>query len=88
MNLKQKLLIEYLISSSDTYALCASILDDTYFDPELKPSVKFIKTYYDQYNTMLWDDLSTKKDHVPNDVPGNAFGLICYNDIVRRQTKR
>lgn len=50
-NKKQKLLIELLISSPDTFALCQGIVDPTYFDPEFQNSVKFIKEYYDKYNT-------------------------------------
>lgn len=48
---KQKLLIEYLLSSSDTYAMCRSILDHSYFLPELRNSIRFINEYYDKYNT-------------------------------------
>jgi len=48
---KQKLLIEYLLSSSDTFAICASIVKPSYFDPELRNTVTFIHQYYDEYNT-------------------------------------
>lgn len=47
---KQKILIEYLISSPDTFALCQSIVKPDYFDPELRNAITFIKTYYDKYN--------------------------------------
>lgn len=47
---KQKLLIEYLISSPDTFALCQGIVKPDYFDPEFRNTVKFIKEYFDQYN--------------------------------------
>ena len=50
-NKKQKLLIEYLISSSDTFALCQAIVEPDYFDPEYRNAVRFIKKYYTQYNT-------------------------------------
>ncbi len=50
-NKKQQLLIEYLISSPDTFALCQNIVNPTYFDPEFRNSVAFIKQYYDEYNT-------------------------------------
>lgn len=49
-NAKQKLLIEYLISSPDTFALCQPIVQPDYFDPEYRNSVKFIKTYYEKYS--------------------------------------
>lgn len=47
---KQKLLIEYLISSTDTFALCQNIVVPDYFDPEFRQSVAFIKEYYDEYS--------------------------------------
>lgn len=50
-NLKQKLLLEYLISSADTYAICESIIQPTYFDPEFRNAVSFIKKYYNEYST-------------------------------------
>lgn len=50
-NKKQKLLIEYLMSSPDTFAICQSIVQPEYFDPELRPTVTFLKKYYDEYST-------------------------------------
>ena len=50
-NKKQKLLIEYLISSADTFAICQAIVKSEYFDPELRGTVQFIKDYYEEYNT-------------------------------------
>jgi hypothetical protein len=51
-NNKQKLLIEYLISSPDTYALCKSIVRAEYFSPRLRNTVDFIHDYYDKYNSI------------------------------------
>lgn len=51
-NNKQKLLIEYLISSPDTYALCSGIVDSTYFDPEYRNAVQFVHDYYDDYHAV------------------------------------
>jgi len=48
---KQKLLIEYLISSPDTFTICQNIVEYKYFDPEYRNSVKFIKEYYEEYST-------------------------------------
>ena len=48
---KQKLLIEYLISSTDTFALCQNIVVPEYFDPEFRQPVSFIKEYYDSYSS-------------------------------------
>lgn len=49
---KQKLLIEYIISSPDVFALCSSILKPTYFDRDLRGAVSFVHRYYDLYNTV------------------------------------
>jgi replicative DNA helicase len=46
---KQILLVEYLISSPDTFTLCKSIIKADYFDPGLRKTVEFIHNYYDQY---------------------------------------
>jgi len=51
-NNKQKLLIEYLISSPDTYALCSGIVRPDYFDPEFRNAVKFVHEYYDEYHAV------------------------------------
>jgi len=49
---KQKLLVEYLVASHDTFALCSPIVLPNYFDPELRNAVTFVKNYYDEYNTI------------------------------------
>lgn len=48
---KQRLLIEFLISSSDTFAICQSIIQSEYFDPEYRQSIDFIKEYFDKYSS-------------------------------------
>jgi len=50
-NNKQKLLIEYLISSTDTFGICQAIVEPDYFDPEYKNAVRFMKDYFEEYNT-------------------------------------
>lgn len=49
---KQKILIEYLISSVDTYAICKSIIKSEYFSPEFRNSVSFIDKYYTDFNAL------------------------------------
>lgn len=49
---KQRLLIEYLVSSTDTFALCKSIIQPQYFYPEYRKSVEFIVEYYDKYSSL------------------------------------
>ncbi len=51
-NAKQKLLIELLMSSPDTFALCTGIVKPDYFSPEFRNSVKFIQEYYESYNAL------------------------------------
>ena len=51
-NKKQLLLIEYLVSSPDVFAICSDIVKAQYFDPEFRKVVKFIKGYYEEYNAI------------------------------------
>lgn len=51
MNLeKQTLLVQYLAHCSDVFALCMPVVDPEFFDSKLRPAVKFIKDYYDEYH--------------------------------------
>lgn len=53
MNLeKQKLFVEYLISSQEVFIKINSILNVEYFDVSLRPAIKFIKGYFDEYRAM------------------------------------
>lgn len=54
---KQKILLQYLVSSPDTFAMCKSIIKAEYFDPKLRSAVDFILTYYDKYNNIPSPDL-------------------------------
>lgn len=47
---KQTLLLEYLLSSPDTFSLCSSIIRSDYFDPKLRQAVNFIQQYHEDYN--------------------------------------
>jgi replicative DNA helicase len=49
---KQKLLLEYLVSSVDTFALCKSIIRADFFDPEYRKSVEFLEDYYNKYSAL------------------------------------
>lgn len=51
-NKKQKLLLEYLVSSPDTFALCKGIVNSSYFDPEFRKTVEFMHEYYDKYRAV------------------------------------
>lgn len=51
-NGKQQLLLEYLISSADTFAICKSILKAEYFNPEYRKVVSFMHDYYDKYSSI------------------------------------
>lgn len=50
-NKKQQLLLEYLVSSADTFALCKTIIKPDYFDPEYRKSAAFIHEYYEKFST-------------------------------------
>lgn len=49
---KQKLLLQYLLSSADTFALCKSIVKADYFAPEYRKVVDFMHGYYDKYSAL------------------------------------
>jgi len=49
---KQKLLLEYLISSPDTFTLCRGIIKPEYFNIELKNAVHFVLSHFDKYNSL------------------------------------
>lgn len=49
-NNKQKLLLEYMISSPDIFALCRNILKSSYFTPDYRRAVDFLHNYYDKYS--------------------------------------
>lgn len=51
-NNKQQLLLEYLASSADTFAVCKSIVKSDYFSPEFRKTVDFLHTYYDKYSSL------------------------------------
>lgn len=72
---KQKLLIEYMISSSDIFSIVYNIVNHKLFDPEFRNSVKFIKQYYQEYNAIPDIDiiqaesgmLYNIKENIPHD---------------------
>lgn len=45
-------MIERILSSSDVFARCSGIISPEYFEPELKPVVKFIMNYFDKYHAI------------------------------------
>lgn len=49
---KQQLLLEYIVNSPDTFALCKTIIRPEYFNPEYRKVVEFIHKYYDKYNSV------------------------------------
>ena len=52
MNLKkQKLLLEYCISSNDLFGRVNSILKADYFDPQIKQAAIFAKDYFEKYKS-------------------------------------
>lgn len=46
---KQKLLINYLISSQELFTKVSPILRNEFFDPTLKKQLKFIRDYFEKY---------------------------------------
>lgn len=48
----QKLILERLLSSPDVFSRCIGIISPDYFDPDIRPLVKFIKNYYTKYSSV------------------------------------
>ena len=51
-NAKQQLLIEYLLSSPDVFAICDSVLEPKHFDPDLRGAVTFMKAYHREFSAV------------------------------------
>lgn len=49
---KQLLLLEYLISSADTFSLTRSLIKPHFFEPDLRGSISWINEYFDKYNAL------------------------------------
>jgi hypothetical protein len=80
---KQQLLIEYLVSSPDTFALCTPIIKAYYFDPELQHTVRFLQQYYNEYNALpdtAQIEAETGRILVMRDVPNDKIEY-CANEI-------
>lgn len=80
---KQQLLLQYLISSTDTFALSKSIVKSSYFDPEFRNVVTFIHQYYDQYNAtpspdQIFAETSVK---ITKDIITRDQVQYCTNEI-------
>ncbi|MCK9369627.1 hypothetical protein M0R04_06940 [Candidatus Dojkabacteria bacterium] len=61
---QQKLLIEYLISDTDTFTLCKSIVVADYFNPTYRNCVAFLHEYYNKYGALPEVDLIEAKTDV------------------------
>ena len=49
---KQKLLIDIMLSSEEIYARCQNILNPKYFVSKLRPAMKFIINYANEYRVL------------------------------------
>lgn len=49
---KQKLLVEYFISSPEVFAICSPIVDANYFDPEFRNAITFVQRYYQKLSAL------------------------------------
>ena len=91
MNLKKQiLLIEYLISSVDTFARCTTIVKPEYFDPEARDSVRFIQQYYADYNSLPTPEqiqAETNQEFLLREVTRDKIDYCCYA-VCRRLRNR
>lgn len=80
---KQRLLLRYLISSPDLFAITNPILKSEYFDPEVRKATKFIQTYYNEYRALPDSDqihAETSVELQPTDVSGDKYAY-CVTEV-------
>ena len=77
---KQKLLIEYLISSSDVLLRCLSIIRSEYFDPEYRFAIKLIIEYVKKHNQPIPLEIinvETSLNFEKRDISIDKYGYAC-----------
>lgn len=82
---KQKVLLQYMLSSPDTFAKCKGIVKSSYFAPEHRKAVDFIHLYYDEYHNLPDLDLiaaETKSKFKHVDITRDKVNFCC-NEIER-----
>lgn len=80
---KQRLLLRYLISSPDLFAVTNAIIRPEYFDPEVRKATKFIQTYYEEYRALPDTDqiyAETSLEIVPTNVQGDKYAY-CVTEV-------
>ena len=80
---KQRLLLRYLISSPDLFAITNPILKSEYFDPEVRKATKFIQTYYNEYRALPDSDqihAETSVELQIADVSGDKYAY-CVTEV-------
>lgn len=80
---KQRLLLRYLISSPNLFAITNPIIKSEYFDPEIRKASKFIQSYYDQYRALPDTDqilAETSVEITATDVSGDKYNY-CVNEV-------
>lgn len=80
---KQRLILDYLSSSPDIFAICAGILKPKYFDPELRSTIKFMQSYYQEYHNIPTPDqiwAETEVEVCEREITTDKFKYCC-NEI-------
>lgn len=80
---KQRLLLRYLISSPDLFAITNPIIKSEYFDPEVRKATKFIQSYYNEYRALPDSDqihAETSVELQPTDVSGDKYAY-CVTEV-------
>jgi archaellum biogenesis ATPase FlaH len=78
--LKEHLLIEYMLSSADIFVICKKIIQSNYFVPDLKKSVNFIIEYHDKYNAIPTPDIieaETGKQFKIHQITKDQIKYVC-----------
>lgn len=60
----QTLLIGMLLKDSTSFAICRNIISDTYFDDHLRPAIRYVMEYADEYHSLPSPALVSAKSGV------------------------
>jgi len=66
----QKLYLEMMLSSAETFVRCQSVFNSTYFDKKLQKAAEFLSEYVSQHNTLPTFEIINAATHADLKDPG------------------
>lgn len=86
---KQKLLLNYMFSSTDLFVLTNNMVEECYFDPELQGGVNFLKEYFETYKALpSADQVRAETGFVPDMTELNKAEVLYATDQLEIFCKR